>query len=259
MKRKPEGVEKIILVGSGKGGVGKSTVSANLSVALAKFFSLNVGLLDADFYGPSIPVILGLNKTVVTVGDNRKIIPISKFGIKVISLGLLLPNEDTPVIWRGPLLMKAINQFLFEVDWGNLDVLVIDLPPGTGDVQLSIAQTVETDGALVITTPQDVSLSDVRKAVSMFEELKIPVLGIVENMAYFKCPNCGSVHYIFGKGRIEDYCAQKDIPLIAKLPLEPLLSEKSDKGIPIVIEKEKSDTAKGFMEIAEFLYEKLFQ
>jgi ATP-binding protein involved in chromosome partitioning len=181
-KRKLPGVKRVILVGSGKGGVGKSTVAANLAVAL-KNEGYKVGLLDADIYGPSVPTISGLKNAVVGVDDNtQRILPVEKNGLKVLSIGLMLPNEDTPVVWRGPLVMKAIQQFLFEVDWGNLDYLVVDLPPGTGDVQLTLAQNLIIDGSIVVTTPQDVALSDVRKAVAMFEELGVPILGLVENI-----------------------------------------------------------------------------
>jgi len=249
-KRRIPGIKRVILVGSGKGGVGKSTVAANLAVALAKE-GYKVGLLDADVYGPSVPTIMGLKNAVVTVGENQRIIPVEREGIKVLSIGLMLPNEDTPVIWRGPLLMKAIQQFLFEVDWGNLDYLVIDLPPGTGDVQLTLAQNILVDGAIVVTTPQDVALADVRKAVSMFRELGIPVLGLVENMAYFVCPHCGEKSYIFGKGRVEEYAKSKGLEILTKIPIEPVVSEASDKGEPVVISHPESLTAKAFRDLAK--------
>lgn len=238
-KRKIPGIKRVILVGSGKGGVGKSTVAANLAVALKKA-GYKVGLLDADIYGPSVPTILGLKNAVVSVNDNQKILPVEKNGLKVLSIGFMLPNEETPVIWRGALLMKAIQQFMFDVDWGELDYLVVDLPPGTGDVQLTLAQNLILDGAIVVTTPQDVALADVKKAVAMFEELGVPVLGLVENMAYFVCPNCGERSYIFGKGRVEEYAKRKGLEILAQIPTEPSVSEASDRGEPVVEADRKS-------------------
>ena len=255
-KRKIPGVKRIILVGSGKGGVGKSTVAANLAVALKKA-GYRVGLLDADIYGPSVPTILGLKNAVVSVSDDQRILPVEKNGLKVLSIGFMLPNEETPVIWRGALLMKAIQQFMFEVDWGELDYLVVDLPPGTGDVQLTLAQNLILDGAIVVTTPQDVALADVKKAVAMFEELGVPVLGLVENMAYFVCPNCGEKSYIFGKGRVEEYAKQKGLEILAQIPTEPAVSEASDKGEPVVEAYPESLTAKAFEELAQKVVKKV--
>ena len=255
-KRKIPGVKRVVLVGSGKGGVGKSTVAANLAVAL-KEKGFKVGLLDADIYGPSVPTILGLKNAVVTVGDNQKIIPVEKEGLKVISIGLMLPSEETPVIWRGALLMKAIQQFIFDVDWGELDYLVVDLPPGTGDVQLTLAQNLVIDGALVVTTPQDVALSDVKKAVAMFEELGIPLLGLVENMAYYVCPKCGEKGYIFGKGRVENYANQKGLEILVKIPIEPQVSSSSDRGEPVIKAYPETETAKAFKLLAERVSSKI--
>ncbi|MEO2154106.1 MAG: Mrp/NBP35 family ATP-binding protein [Aquificota bacterium] len=255
-KRRIPGVKRVILVGSGKGGVGKSTVAANLAVAL-KQAGYKVGLLDADVYGPSIPTILGLKNMVVSVNDQQKIVPVEKEGLKVISIGLMLPNEDTPVIWRGPLLMKAIQQFLFDVDWGELDYLVVDLPPGTGDVQLTLAQNLLVDGAIVVTTPQDVALADVRKAVSMFQELGIPVLGLVENMAYFVCPSCGEKAFIFGKGRVENYAKEKGLEILVQIPIEPIVSSASDEGRPVVEAYPNSLTAEAFRNLASKVIQKV--
>ncbi len=255
-KRKIPGIKRVILVGSGKGGVGKSTVAANLAVALKKA-SYKVGLLDADIYGPSVPTILGLKNAVVSVNDNQKILPVEKNGLKVLSIGFMLPNEETPVIWRGALLMKAIQQFMFDVDWGELDYLVVDLPPGTGDVQLTLAQNLILDGAIVVTTPQDVALADVKKAVAMFEELGVPVLGLVENMAYFVCPNCGERSYIFGKGRVEEYAKRKGLEILAQIPTEPSVSEASDRGEPVVEAYPESLTAKAFKELARKVVKKV--
>ncbi|MFN3813932.1 MAG: Mrp/NBP35 family ATP-binding protein, partial [Aquificaceae bacterium] len=197
-------VKHLIVVGSGKGGVGKSTVSANLALALSDM-GYKVGLLDADIYGPSIPTLLGLKGGRVSVDESNRIVPLEKYGIKVLSIGFLLPSEDTPIIWRGPMLMKALTQFLFDVKWGEMDILLLDLPPGTGDVQLTLAQNVEISGAVVVTTPQDVALADVKKATAMFKEVDIPIFGIIENMAYFVCPESNKKYYIFGRGKVLEF------------------------------------------------------
>ncbi len=251
------GVKRVILVGSGKGGVGKSTVAANLAFAL-KERSFKVGLLDADVYGPSIPTMLGLKNAAVTVNDEKMIVPVEKEGLRVLSIGLMLPSEDTPVVWRGPLVMKAVQQFLFEVDWGELDYLVVDLPPGTGDVQLTIAQNVLVDGAVVVSTPQDVALADVRKAISMFEQLSVPVLGIVENMAYFICPHCGKRSEIFGGSRrLKDYASRKGLEILAEIPIEPIISELSDGGKPLLSAAPESASAEAFRKLAERISQKV--
>jgi len=252
--RKPEKVKKILVVSSGKGGVGKSTISANLAIALCKDGS-KVGLLDGDVYGPSIPKIMGIEGDVPTVFRD-KIIPIKKFGIKALSIGLLV-DESTPVIWRGPLVHKAYEQLFFQVNWGELDYLVVDLPPGTGDPQISIAQLVEIDGGIVVTTPQDVALSDVKKAISMLLKTNVPVLGIIENMSYFRCPRCGEVSEIFGKGGGHSLAMEFEIPLLGQLPIDPELATSSDKGIPIVAKKPSSSTSQCFFDIARRIKEKL--
>ena len=249
-KSKIPGVKRVILVGSGKGGVGKSTVAANLAYSLQKR-GYKVGLLDADIYGPSAPTVLGLKNAVVTVNDKQKIVPVDRKGLKVLSIGLMLPSEETPVIWRGALLMKAIQQFIYDVDWGELDYLIVDLPPGTGDVQLTLAQNILIDGAIVVTTPQDVALADVKKAVSMFQELGIPVMGIVENMAYYVCPRCGEIGYIFGKGRVENYAKEKGLEILTRIPLESGVSEASDRGLAVEEAYPESLTAKAFKDLAE--------
>ncbi len=256
-KRKLPGIKRVVLVGSGKGGVGKSTVAANLAVGLARK-GFKVGLLDADIYGPSIPTLLGLKNAVVTVNDKKMIVPVEREGMKVLSIGMMLPSEETPVIWRGALLMKAVQQFLFEVDWGELDYLVVDLPPGTGDVQLTIAQNILVDGAVVVSTPQDVALADVKKAVSMFRELGIPIAGLVENMAFFVCPHCGKRSDIFGGSeRLEEYAKRKGLEIIARIPIEPQISRLSDEGKPVVSAIPDSETAKAFLSLAEKVSEKL--
>ncbi|AAC06915.1 Mrp/NBP35 family ATP-binding protein [Aquifex aeolicus] len=251
-RKKVPGVKHIIAVGSGKGGVGKSTVAANLAVALSQL-GYKVGLLDADVYGPSVPTLFGLKGERVTVDQFQRIIPVEKYGLKILSIGFMLPSEDTPIIWRGPMLMKALTEFLFSTKWGNLDFLVMDLPPGTGDVQITLAQNVELTGAVVVTTPQDVALADVKKAVSMFREVNIPVLGVIENMAYFICPSDKQKYYIFGKGKVAEFANAYGLKILGSIPIDPEVAEKSDKGEPIVISHPDSEVAKAFLSIAKVL------
>lgn len=251
-KRSIKGVKRIIPVASGKGGVGKSTVATNLAMALSKL-GRSVGLLDADIYGPSVPTMLGTKGARLTANVFNKIIPIEKYGVKMISMGFLLPSEDTPVIWRGPILMQALNQFLFDVDWGPLDYLILDLPPGTGDVQLSLAQNTAIDGAVVVTTPQDVALVDVKKAVSMFREVNIPILGVVENMAYFVCPETGKEYRIFGDSKVPQFVQTYNLKLLGSIPIEPDVTKYADEGLPIVEASPESRTAKAFMGIAKIV------
>ncbi len=253
-RRKVPGVKHIIAVGSGKGGVGKSTVAANLAVALAKL-GYRVGLLDADVYGPSVPTLLGLKGERVQVDRNNRLIPVEKFGVKVLSIGFMLPSEDTPVIWRGPMLMKALTEFLFSTNWGELDYLIMDLPPGTGDVQITLAQNVHLSGAIVVTTPQDVALADVKKAVNMFKEVNIPVLGVVENMAYFVCPDTGKKYYIFGKGRVAEFAQTYGLKILGSIPIDPTVAEKSDEGEPVVVSAPDSEVGKAFMSLARVVSE----
>ncbi len=258
-KRIPK-VKKVIAVASGKGGVGKSTVAVNLAAALKKM-GYNVGYLDADMYGPSGPTMLGAkDKQVLAKGDNILIAPESH-GIKIMSIGLLLPSEDTPVIWRGPVLFKALSQFLFDIDWGEeeLDFLVIDLPPGTGDVQITLGQTAEIDGAIIVTTPQDVALIDVKKGIQMFNEVEIPILGIVENMSFFVCPDNNKKYEIFGKSKTEEIAKQYGTEILAKVPIEPKVAEFGDLGVPIVLAKPDSESSKAFMEAAQNLIKRLSQ
>jgi len=251
-KRPVPGVKHLIAIGSGKGGVGKSTVAANLALAFSRL-GYKVGLLDADVYGPSIPTILGLKGERVVVNEQNRLVPLERFGLKVLSIGFMLPSEDTPVIWRGPMLMKALTQFLFDVEWGKLDVLLLDLPPGTGDVQLTLAQNVELTGAVVVTTPQDVALADVRKATTMFREVQIPVLGVIENMAYFVCPDSGKRYYIFGRGKTAEFASAYGIRVLGSIPIDPEVSERSDRGEPVVVGNPESETAKAFLSIARLL------
>ncbi len=255
-KRRVPGVKYLIAIGSGKGGVGKSTVSANLAVTLANL-GYKVGLLDADVYGPSIPTILGLKGERVSLNERNKLIPLERFGVKVLSIGFMLPSEDTPVIWRGPMLMKALTQFLFDVEWEDLDFLILDLPPGTGDVQLTLAQNTEVTGALVVTTPQDVALADVRKTTVMFREVGIPLLGVIENMAYFICPDSGKKYFIFGKGKTAEFATAYGIKVLGSIPIDPDVSERSDKGEPITAFVPDSPVSKAFRSIGELLIQEI--
>src|SRR5689334_15114556 len=221
------GVQNLIAVGSGKGGVGKTTVAVNLAVALAAM-GHRVGLMDADVYGPNVPMMMGINKTPMAYGE--RIQPLEHFGVKLMSMGFLSPG-DKPLVWRGPMLHSVIQQFLRGVDWGDLEYLVIDLPPGTGDVQLTLIQTTPLTGAVVVTTPSDVSLEDARKAVHMFEQVREPVLGIVENMSYLE--HNGEKLYVFGKGGGERTAHTMKVPLLAEIPLDPATREGGDTGRPI--------------------------
>jgi ATP-binding protein involved in chromosome partitioning len=230
-RRPVEGVRNILAVASGKGGVGKSTMSANIAVALHRA-GARVGLLDADIYGPSIPTLLNL-KGHQLQGENGLILPADAGGIKVLSIGFML-EDDSPVIWRGPMLMKALEQFLHGTKWGELDYLVIDLPPGTGDVQLSLVQMTPVAGAIVVTTPQDLALIDVKKAVRMFEKVGVPILGVIENMSYFLCPHCEGRSEIFGHGGAEETCRKMGLRFLGEVPLQVELREASDAGVPLV-------------------------
>jgi len=228
--QKVSGIDRIIAVGSGKGGVGKSTVSSNLAVALARQ-GRRVGLLDADIYGPSQPRMMGVNRRPASP-DGKIIEPLQAHGVTMMSIGLML-KEDEAVIWRGPMIMGALQQLLGQVAWGQLDVLIIDLPPGTGDIQLSLAQRTQLTGALVVSTPQDVALLDARKALDMFNKLKVPVLGLIENMSTFCCPNCGHETQIFGHGGVKAEAEKLGLPFLGELPLALSVREAGDGGTPI--------------------------
>lgn len=221
-----------LAVASGKGGVGKSTVAVNLAIALARE-GYDVGIVDTDIYGPSIPTMFGLEGARPAVNDNRRIIPIEKYGVKVLSMGFLV-DPDQAVIWRGPMVSSAVKQFLGETEWGNLDFLILDLPPGTGDIQLTIVQTVSLTGAIIVSTPQKVALADARKGVAMFEQVGVPVLGIIENMAYFVPPDApDKKYYIFGEGGAKNLAEELQIPVLAELPLEESLRLSCDAGLPL--------------------------
>lgn len=241
------GVRNVIAVASGKGGVGKSTMSVNIAVALAKD-GARVGLLDADIYGPSVPTLLNL-KGHRLHGDEGLIVPAATQGIKALSIGFLL-EEETPVIWRGPMLMKALEQFLHGTKWGELDYLVVDLPPGTGDVQISLVQQVPVAGAIVVTTPQDLALIDVLRAVRMFEKVGVPILGVIENMSWFSCPHCGGRSEIFGHGGAKEACGRLGIRFLAEIPLQVELREASDAGVPLLLRHPDSPAARAIVAAA---------
>jgi ATP-binding protein involved in chromosome partitioning len=241
------GVKNVIAVGAGKGGVGKTTVAVNLAVALSKAGS-KVGILDGDIYGPNVPIMLGLQAKLET--DGRKIRPAEKYGIQVVSIGFLT-TDDAPMIWRGPMLHSAIQQFFREVAWTDLDYLIVDMPPGTGDVALSLRQTVPVAGAIVVTTPQQVSLADSLRAVKMYQKLEIPTLGIVENMSYFECTNCHHEADIFGHGGGEKLAEQLEVPFLGRLPIYQPIRVGSDLGIPLVIAEPDSAATRAFTQLAE--------
>lgn len=251
------GVKNTIAVASGKGGVGKSTVAVNLAVALAKN-GAKVGLLDADIYGPSIPLMLGLTeKPKVQQKDGAvKILPLEKYGIKVISIGLLV-DDDAPVIWRGPMASGAIKQFMTDVEWEELDYLIFDMPPGTGDIQLTLVQTIPLSGGVIVTTPQEVSLIDARKALKMFQRVNVPVLGIVENMSYFIAPDTGKKYDIFGSGGGEKTSIELSVPFLGGIPIHPGIREGGDKGIPIIEALPDSEHSKIIMGISTNLIEQV--
>jgi len=243
-------VRNVILVMSGKGGVGKSTCAANLALALHRS-GARVGLLDADVYGPSVPTMLGVSGHPQSK-DGKSIEPLQRFGMKLMSIGFLVENDKDAIIWRGPMLTGALNQFLADVAWGELDYLVLDLPPGTGDVALSLAQRLKTTGAVIVTTPQEVALQDVYKSVSMCKKLNIPILGVVENMSYFVDP-AGQRHAIFGTGGGQKIAEFAGAPLLAQIPLDPSVRQWGDDGTPIVHAEPEHPTARAFMSLAEEL------
>jgi len=248
------GVDAIIAVGSGKGGVGKTTLAVNLAVALARM-GHKVGLLDDDVYGPNVPLMLGVNSQPRMIGENR-IEPIEAFGLKVISVGFLNPG-DKPVIWRGPMLHQIVRQFLGLVEWGRLDYMIIDLPPGTGDVALSLVQTVPLTGAVVVSTPSDVSLQDARKAIEMFRQMKVDLVGVAENMSYFICPHCQHEIDIFSRGGAEKTAHQFGVPFLGSIALDPEVRKAGDGGKPVVLEGENSPHAKSMYEFARKVVERV--
>ena len=241
------GVKAIIAVASGKGGVGKSTTSANLALAF-QANGLKVGILDADIYGPSLPRLLGISGR--PEADGRTLKPLEAYGLKVMSMGFLV-DEDTAMIWRGPMVMSALTQMLREVAWGDLDVLVVDMPPGTGDAQLTMAQQVPLAGSIIVSTPQDLALLDARKGINMFRKVDVPILGIIENMSYFLCPNCGERSEIFGHGGARMEAEKLGVEFLGEIPLNMDIREKSDSGQPIVVSEPNSVYARVYLDIAE--------
>lgn len=246
------GVHHLIAVGSGKGGVGKTTVSVNLAVALASQ-GYRVGLLDADVYGPNVPLMMGTREQPYSIGE--RIQPIQQFGLKLMSMGFLSPG-DKPLVWRGPMLHSVIQQFLRNVEWGNLDYLIIDLPPGTGDVQLSLIQTAPISGAIVVTTPSDVSLEDARKAILMFRQVKVEILGLVENMSYLMCPHCNEKIDVFSQGGGKRTAEQMGVELLAELPLDPRVRKGGDTGNPVALGGEADPNAAAFAALAQRVVER---
>jgi ATP-binding protein involved in chromosome partitioning len=247
------GVKRLIAIASGKGGVGKSTVSANLACAL-KHLGAQVGLLDCDIYGPSIPLMMGVHER-PTISPQEQLVPPLGHGVKVMSIGLLLTDEQ-PVIWRGPMIAKTIQQFLMAVEWGELDFLLVDLPPGTGDAQLSLCQTVPLDGGVIVTTPQEASLGVVRKGIAMFNKVNVPILGIVENMSYFTAPNGERVE-IFGHGGGQTEAGRQQIPFLGEVPIFTEIREGGDQGVPVVVSAPGGKAAQAFLEVAASLRNKL--
>ena len=243
----------IIAIASGKGGVGKSTTAINLALSLMKL-DFKVGILDADIYGPSLPKLTGIN--IKPKNNGKKIIPHNAFGLQAMSIGFLIP-EDKPTIWRGPLVMSAIEQLLRDVDWQDLDILIIDMPPGTGDVHLTLSQKAQLTGAIIVSTPQDLSLIDTRKGLNMFKKVNVPILGMIENMSYFLCEKCETKHKIFGNGGAKSEAKKLGVPFLSEIPLDILLRSSADEGKPIVLQEANHLISKKFLQIAKLISNKL--
>lgn len=249
------GVKDIIAVASGKGGVGKSTTAVNLAVSLANKCQLRVGLLDADIYGPSIPTMMNLHGKPETNQD-LKMIPKENYGVKCMSIGFLV-EKDAPIVWRGPMVMKALQKLVKGVDWGNLDVLVLDMPPGTGDVQLTISQQLHLSGAVIVSTPQDIALMDARRGAQMFSKVGIPILGVVENMSCFKCPHCGEPSFIFGQGGARKTADEMCLNYLGDIPIEVKIRTCSDEGVPVVISAPDSAVSEAYNTLASKIVDRL--
>jgi len=248
------GVDAIIAVASGKGGVGKSTTAVNLALGL-RDLGLKVGMLDADIYGPSLPKLFAIKEKPETI-DGKRLKPIERYGLKIMSIGFLI-EEETPMIWRGPMVMSALTQMLHEVEWGKLDIIVVDMPPGTGDAQLTMAQQVPLKGAVIVSTPQDLALIDARRGVAMFKRVNVPVLGVVENMSYFLCPHCGTRSDIFSHGGARHEAERLGVPFLGEVPLHMAIREKSDSGLPVVATDPDSPHAKIYRDIAAKVLEQI--
>jgi ATP-binding protein involved in chromosome partitioning len=248
------GVDAVIAVASGKGGVGKSTTAVNLALGL-RDLGLKVGMLDADIYGPSLPKLLAIKEKPQTIGGTR-LKPIERYGLTVMSIGFLI-DEETPMIWRGPMVMSAITQMLREVEWGKLDIMVVDMPPGTGDAQLTMAQQVPLKGAVIVSTPQDLALIDARRGVAMFKRVNVPVLGVVENMSYFLCPSCGTRSDIFSHGGARHEADRLGVSFLGEVPLHMTIREKSDAGLPVVATAPDSEHARIYRDIATKVLDQL--
>lgn len=253
LQNRVPGIQRVVAVASGKGGVGKSTVSVNLACGLQRLGE-KVGLLDCDIYGPSIPLMMGVHQK-PTISAEEKMVPPANHGVKLMSMGLLL-DGDQPVIWRGPMIMKTIQQFFSSVEWGELDYLLVDLPPGTGDAQLTLCQTVPLDGGVIVTTPQEASLGVVRKGIAMFQKVNVPILGIVENMSYFITPSGERVE-IFGHGGGHAEAARQNVPFLGEIPLFTEIREAGDRGVPVVVSAGEEPPARAFLKVAGTLREKL--
>jgi ATP-binding protein involved in chromosome partitioning len=243
-----------IAVASGKGGVGKSTVAANLALALSRLGS-RVGLMDSDIYGPSQQMMMGIDEK-PRINEENQIVPVERFGVRVMSLGFLM-DVDQPVIWRGPMVMKAVEQFLGDVAWGKLDYLVVDMPPGTGDAQLTLTQKIQLSGAVIVTTPQDVALIDARKGLAMFQKVNVPVLGIIENMSFYVCGKCGHREEIFKHGGGERTAKRLNVPFLGEIPIDPKVAIGGDAGVPIVAADPKSPVTEAFLRVAEAIHKNL--
>jgi ATP-binding protein involved in chromosome partitioning len=243
-----------IAVASGKGGVGKSTVAANLALALSRLGS-QVGLMDSDIYGPSQQMMMGIDEKPF-INEANQIVPVERFGVRVMSLGFLM-DVDQPVIWRGPMVMKAVEQFLGDVAWGKLDFLIVDMPPGTGDAQLTLTQKIQLSGAVIVTTPQDVALIDARKGLAMFQKVNVPVLGIIENMSFYVCGKCGHREEIFKHGGGERTAKKLNVPFLGEIPIDPKVAIGGDSGVPIVAAEPKSPVTEAFLEVAEAIHKQL--
>lgn len=253
MESRLSGVQSIVAVASGKGGVGKSTVAVNLACALSQL-GQKVGLLDADIYGPSQHIMLGLQNAVPTIDQEKKILPIAQHGLQVISFGFFVKPEEA-VVWRGPMAAKMLQQFLDDVRWGELDTMIVDMPPGTGDIQLSLTQLLSVTGALIVSTPQDVALADAVKGVSMFQKVNVDILGIVENMSYFECPECHHQSPIFSREGGRKKAEELKVPFLGEIPLETATRSAGDEGLPIILKDPKSAQAKRFLEIAQKIHQ----